>query len=212
MAFTQPTGNVASLPIINTDPRRHGFAGLISDTSLLDIETVVIDKNEGGTAAGNLFRAGTIALVTSVNAKSGTRRARPAVLEDVDEAAGAGKRFVAITFSHDTCNQAGEIYVTNPDVGGVVNVKPANGMNTGRVWLFLNGAAPTADGRTGVSVADLPAAGAFDKTKPAVNGAASVATGTGATSTAIPGWYFTGAVETDPATGYQIAEVEVKRA
>lgn len=118
------------LPIINLDPRRRGFAGLISDTSLLDVETIVIDKSAGGTAAGLLFRAGTVALVTSVNAKTGTRRGRPAVASDVAAAAGVGKRFVAISFSHDTCDQSGEIYVRNPDQSGVVNVKPANGVNT----------------------------------------------------------------------------------
>lgn len=200
------------LPIINLDPRARGFAGLISDASLLDVETIVIDKNAGGTANGLLFRAGTIALVTSVNAKTGTRRGKPAVADDVAAAAGVGKRFVAISFSHDTCDQSGEIYVHNPDHSGIVNVKPANGVNTGRIWLFLNGSHPTADGRSGVSVADIPADSAFDKAKPYVNGAAKVASGSDATSTAIPGWYFTGQIETDPATGYQIAEVEVKRA
>lgn len=213
MAFPNTVGKgVGVLPIINTNPRARGFAGLISDASLLDVETIVIDKNAGGTAAGLLFRAGTVAIQTSVNAKTGTRRGRPAVASDVSAAGGAGKRFVAISFSHDTCDQSGEIYVRNPDQSGVVNVKPANGVNTGRVWMFLNGAHPSADGRAKVTVADIPADAAFDATKPYVNGAVKVATGTDATANDIPGWTFTGQVETDPATGYQIAEVEVKRA
>lgn len=210
MAFTPNTTGKGQgvLPIINTGPRARGFAGLISDTSLLDIESIVIDQKAGGTANGLLFRAGTVAIVTSVNAKTGTRRGKPAVASDAD--ATPAKRFVAISFSHDTCDQSGEIYVKLPDVQGVAGVKPANGVNTGRVWLFLNGAQP--DALSAVGVADIPAAGAFDKTKPMVNGAVTKAVTTSGSENVIPGWQFTGHFEVDPATGYNIAEVEIKRA
>lgn len=210
MAFTPNTTGKGQgvLPIINTGPRARGFAGLISDTSLLDIEAIVIDQNAGGTANGLLFRAGTVAIVTSVNAKTGTRRGKPATASDAD--ATPAKRFVAISFSHDTCDQSGEIYVKMPDAPGVAGVKQANGVNTGRVWLFLNGAQP--DALSAVGVADVPAAGAFDKTKPAVNGAVCKAVTTSGSENLIPGWQFTGQFEVDPATGYNIAEVEIKRA
>lgn len=213
MALPNRPGNLAGagiLPIINVGARARGFAGLISDASLLDVETVVYDRTI--TDDLHVFRAGTVAIVTGVNAKTGTRKGRFAKASDVAAAAGVGKRFVAVSFSHDTCDQSSEIYARNPDQSGVVNVKPANGVNTGRVWLFLNGSKPSADGRAGVSVADVPAAGAFDATKPYVNGAVKVATGSDATANGIPGWYFTGVVDIDPATGYQIAEVEIKRA
>lgn len=211
MAFTPNTTGKGSgfLPIINTGPRARGFAGLISDTSLLDVETIVYDRTIADDL--HLFRAGTVAIVTGVNAKTGTRKGRFAKASDVAAGTADGKRFVAIAFSHDTCDQSGEIYARNPDYAGVVNVKPANGVNTGRVWLFLNGAKPSADGRAGVSIADIPAAGAFDATKPYVNGAVKVATGADATYNGIFGWVFTGVVDIDPATGYQIAEVEINR-
>lgn len=210
MAFTPNTTGKGQgvLPIINTGPRASGFAGLISDASLLDVETIVIDQKAGGTANGLLFRAGTVAIVTSVNPKTGTRRGKPATASDAD--ATPAKRFVAISFSHDTCDQFGEIYVKMPDAPGVAGVKPANGVNTGRVWLFLNGAQP--DALSAVGVADIPAAGAFDKTKPMVNGAVTKAVTTSGSENVIPGWQFTGQFETDPATGYNIAEVEIKRA
>lgn len=219
MAFTPNTTGKGQgvLPIINTGPRARGFAGLISDASLLDVEAIVIDQtsaNGGGTANGLLFRAGTVAIVTSVNEKTGTRRGKPAVAADA-KGPETEKRFVAISFSHDTCDQSGEIYVKLPDVQGVAGVKPANGVNTGRVWLFLNGAKPAATGKAPVAVADIPSAGAFDATKPFTNGAvkkATVTTGATPTSDAIPGWFFTGQVDIDPATGYQIAEVEINRA
>ncbi len=197
------------LPIINTSPRARGFAGLISDSSLLDIETITIDKTAGGTANGLLFRAGTVAVVTRVSAKSGNRFGKPAVAADATGATTA-KRLVAISFSHDGSDQRSEFYNRNPDTGAIVSPRPVNGVNTGRLWLFLNGAAPATTGVAKVAVADIPASSTFDKTKPYVNGAVKVAAADG--TDAIPGWVFTGHIETDPATGYQIAEVECKRA
>lgn len=215
MAFTPNTNGKGQgyLPILNLGPRARGFAGLISDASLLDVETIVYDRTIADDL--HLFRAGTVAIVTGVNAKTGTRKGRFAKVADTAAGAAVGKRLVAISFSHDTCDQSGEIYVRNPDQSGVVNVKPANGVNTGRVWLFLNGSKPTADGRSGVAVAALPTASStFDATKPYVNGAVKVSTpgASGAAGDEIPGWTFTGLVDLDPATGYQIAEVEINRA
>lgn len=215
MAFTPNTTGKGSgfLPIINTGPRLRGFAGLISDTSLLDVETVVYDRTVADDL--HLFRAGTVAVITGVNAKTGTRKGRFAKAADA-KGAETALRFTAIAFSHDTCDQSGEIYARNPDQSGVVNVKPANGVNTGRVWLFLNGAKPDTTGKAPVAVAAVPAASStFDATKPYVNGAvkkATVVTGATPSSDAIPGWTFTGQVDVDPATGYQIAEVEINRA
>lgn len=194
--------------LLDVGARKKGFAGQISDTSLLDVETIVIDQTAGDTANGLLFRAGTVAIVTAINANTGTRKGKPAVASDF-AAADTLTRAVAISFSHDSCNQHGEIYFTNPDVGGVVGVKPANGVNTGRIWMLLNGAKPGTTGVSLVGVANIPAAGAFDATKPFTNGAVKVAADA---ANAIPGWRFTGHVDIDPATGYQIAEVECSRA
>lgn len=196
------------LPIIRLGARPEGFAGLISDTSLLDVETLVIDKNAGGTADGLLFRSGTVAVLTSVNAKSGTRRGKPAVKADAD--ATPAKRFVGIAFSHDNTDQMGEIYSRSPATGAIVGVRPANGVNTGRMWLFLNGAIPAAFDPVGV--ADIPSSSTFDKTKPFVNGAVTKGVTTSGSENLIQGWQFTGHFAVDPATGYNIAEVEIKRA
>lgn len=202
------------LPIINTGDRAYGFAGLISDTSLLDVETIGIDRQATGTATGLLFRAGTVALVTRVSPKTGSRYGKPAVASNAG-ATPAG-RFVAISFSHDTCNQQGEIYYKQPDTAALFNTRPANGVNTGRVWLFLNGARPSAAALSAgakVGVADLPTGGgAFDATKPLVNGAVKVAVTTAGSENVIPGWTFTGHFAVDPASGYNIAEIEIKRA
>lgn len=179
---------------------RKGFAGLISDTSLLDIETVF---NDGTFAAGadRVFRAGTVAVVTGVT-KSGNRAARPAKPADA-KGADTVLRFVAIAFSHDNTDQLSEV---NPVMGGVNRPRPANGVNTGRIWMLLSGDLSTAKLGGSVAVAATPADGA---TNPLVNAAVTAAAADN--TNAIPGWSFTGLTDYDSATGYGIAEVEVNR-
>lgn len=180
---------------------RKGFAGLISDTSLLDIETVFNDGSFGA-GADRIFRAGTVAVVTGVTPR-GNRSGRPAKAADA-KGPDTTARFVAVAFSHDNTDQVSEV---TPVLGGVNRPRPANGVNTGRIWLLLNGDLSTAKFEGAVAVADAPADGA---TNPMVNGAVKAAKAD--FTDAIPGWKFTGLTDYDPATGYGIAEVEVNRA
>lgn len=214
MAFNKPTGTVSHLPIINTGARARGFAGLVSDTSLLNVDTIGMDK--AGKTAGLIFRAGTIAKITAINPKTGTRQGQAAATADAVEAARPARGFVAIAFSHDTCDQHGEIYQRSPDgaplygaEGVQYAAKPANGVNVGRVWLFVRGALPSdANGFLVKPMDVVESSKVADADKPFVTGAAGAEKDA---TKAIPGWKFTGQTDIDPATGYQIAEVEINR-
>lgn len=185
-AFTGQLLNTAQLP-------KKGFAGLISDTSLLDVSTAFND----GTISGSKYtRAGTVFVFTGVTSR-GNQKGDTAT----DTASAKGKRVGAVAFSHNGAR--------HPEVNGIGRNDYApetalNVVNTGRIWLLVKAFANVAYDK-GVYVA---AAG----TTPGKEVTGWVeAKATEVPDDALPGWTFTGRTETDD-DGQLIAEVEINRA
>lgn len=182
----------AFLPIIQVDrARARGFAGLISDTSLLDVVTFVAKNPQGEP----FFRAGTVAIIVDSNPKTGTLRGTVAT----DNAAAKGKRLVAVSFSHDGAVEYGDVGNIGTVTGAFRAPKPVNGVEVGRIWLFVDGDVAHGDKVVIAAARTTPAGKELS---------GWVKKGTADT---IPGWEFTGLTEVDPATGEKIAEVTVNR-
>lgn len=188
-AFTGQLLNTAALP-------KKGFAGFISDTSLLDVSTAFNDGSLTNANVSGYTRAGTVFVFTGVTSH-GNQKGDTAT----DVASAKGKRVGGVAFSHNGAR--------HPEVNGIGRNDYApetalNVVNTGRMWMLVKAFANIAFDKS-VYVA---AAG----TTPGKEVTGWVeAKATEVPDDALPGWTFTGRTETDD-DGQLIAEVEINRA
>jgi hypothetical protein len=187
-AFTGQLLNTAQLP-------KKGFAGLISDTSLLDVSTAFND----GTISGSKYtRAGTVFVFTGVTSRSNQKGDTA-----TDAASTAGKKVGAVAFSHNGAR--------HPEVNGIGRNDYApetalNVVNTGRIWMLVKAFANIAYDKA-VYVAAAGTTPGKEVTGWVEAKSAAIADG----DNHLPGWTFTGRTETDD-DGQLIAEVEINRA
>lgn len=177
--------------MLNLDPLpRKGWAGLISDTSLLNVDTA---RNDGTVSGSKYTRAGTVFVITGNSARGNLVGHTP-----VDAAgAAAGKRVGGVAFSHDGARFP-EVDGVNRNDYGID--RPINVVTVGRMWML-------AKSITGINFGD-PVAVAAPRTT-----AGQELTGwvEKSSTDSLDGWIFTGLTETDD-DGNLIAEVEINRA
>lgn len=186
--FTNQLLNTAALP-------KKGFAGYISDTSLLDVSTAF---NDGAVSGSKFTRAGTVFVFSGVTAR-GNQKGDTAV----DAAGTAGKRVGAVAFSQNGAR--------HPEVNGIARNDYApetaiNVVNTGRIWMLVKAFANIAYNKA-VYVAAAGTTPGKEVSGWVEAKSADIADG----DNHLPGWSFTGRTETDD-DGQLIAEVEINRA
>lgn len=109
------------LPIFQ-DKMPIGYAGLVSDASLLDVETGYAAPGNGG------VRAGTVVKIAAMDANGNKR------VDLVSTSAAATGYLGAVQFSQYYCDQYGDYPINTP-----INV-----VTTGRIWVFCTDAAKSA--------------------------------------------------------------------
>lgn len=182
--------------LLNTDPLpKKGFAGYISDTSLLDVSTAFND----GTVSGSKYtRAGTVFIFNGVSSNGNQHGDTATTADSV-----AGKRVGAVAFSHNGAR--------HPEVNGIGRNDYApetalNVVNTGRIWMLVKAFTNVAYNKAVyVAAANTEAGKEVSGWVEALS--ADITDG----DNHLPGWTFTGRTETDD-DGQLIAEVEINRA
>lgn len=177
-----------TLPIMQFDRyERKGFAGHISDASLLDSVTGVSEANT---------RHGVLVAITGVAESTAGSPANALIFEQLESgsAAAAANRLAIVARSHFD-------QISGGIANGVAAGQPANLVETGRVWMILKtGVTPAPQGPVTVAA---PSTG--NDVVAGVTGTVTNATG----ADAVRGLVFTGQVDKD-LNGVNIAEVQIR--
>lgn len=174
------------LPLMNLDGRGVAFAGLISDTSLVDILTVTNRDPVENNGIG--FRAGTVVVIDGLLGDT-YRGFTPATMDVIQ-----GKTCGAAVFSHYEMDR---FATSNIKLDDVYRQRPCNVATTARAWLLADVAGITANDPVAVTVFKVDG----------VNNLSGVVKK--ATTDKIAGWFFTGRTAKD-ANGFAVAEVHIR--